>query len=225
MSVATHLGIDLADYDARIRTFIPDYETMLAAAAAVVPANARTIVDLGTGTGALATQCLARAPEARIVGIDEDGEILEAARHRLQGLGGPGSKATFLNQSFLRAPLPRCDAVVSSIALHHVRTRAAKAALYRNVRKALGPRGLFVIVDCYPATSKTLARQQRDAWKAHLHQSYTPPEADALFAAWAKDDTYVPLDTEMGLLRRCGFAVEVIWRNGSFAVISASGRR
>jgi trans-aconitate methyltransferase len=219
MSVATHLGIDLADYDARIRTFIPDYETMLAAAAAIVRPEARTIVDLGTGTGALAAQCLARAPHARIVGIDEDGEILQAATARL------GSRATFVNQSFLRAPLPACDAVVASFALHHVRTRSAKAGLYRRVRKALGSRGLFVIVDCHPATARTLARQQRDAWRAHLRHTYAPPEADALLEAWKKEDVYVPLDAEMALLRGAGFAVEIVWRNGSFAVISGSVRR
>jgi len=213
MGVATHLGIDLADYDARIRTFIPDYETMLAAAAAVIPASARTIVDLGTGTGALAAQCLTRAPRARIVGIDADGEILQAARQRL------GPSATFINQSFLRAPLPPCDAVVASFALHHVRTRPAKAALYRRIRKALRSRGTFVIVDCHPASARTLASQQRDAWLAHLRESYTPPEADALLAAWAKEDVYVPLEVEMALLRRSGFAGEVIWRHGSFAVI------
>jgi len=213
MSVATHLGIDIVDYDARIRTFIPDYETMLAAAAGVIPPGARTIVDLGTGTGALAAQCLTRAPNARIVGIDEDGEILQAATKRL------GPSATFVNQSFLRAPLPSCDAVVASFALHHIRTRAAKAALYRRVRKALRSRGVFVIVDCHPATARTLARQQRDAWRAHLRATYAPPEADALLEAWAKEDIYVPLDAEMTVLRRAGFAVEVIWRNGSFAVI------
>jgi len=215
MSVATHLGIDLADYDARIRTFIPDYETMLAAAAAVVPADARTIVDLGTGTGALAAQCLTRAPHARIVGVDEDGGILQAAASRL------GPRATFVNESFLRAPLPPCDAVVASFALHHVRTRPAKAALYRRIAKALGRRGSFVIVDCHPATARPLARQQRDAWLAHLRESYAPPEAEALLDAWKKDDVYVPLDAEIALLRDAGFAVEIVWRNGSFAVLCA----
>jgi tRNA (cmo5U34)-methyltransferase len=219
MSVAAHLGIDLVDYDARIRTFIPDYEAMLAAAAAVIPERARTIVDLGTGTGALAAACLRRAPHARIVGIDADADMLPLAEKRL------GQSATFINESFLRAKLPACDAVVASIALHHVRTRAAKTALYRRIRAALRPRGVFVSVDCHPATARTVARAQRDAWVAHLRQSYTPPEADALLAAWAKEDVYVPLDAEIDLLRRSGFAVEVIWRNGSFAVISASGRR
>jgi len=213
MGVAAHLGIDLADYDARIRTFIPDYEAMLAAAAAVIPARARTIVDLGTGTGALAAKCLERAPQARIVGIDADGEMLVAARERL------GSSATFVNESFLRAPLPPCDAVVASFALHHVRTRPAKAALYRRVRKALRARGVFVNVDCQPASARPLATRQRDAWREHLRAAYAPPEADALLEAWAKDDVYVPLDAEMALLRPAGFGVEIVWRYGSFAVI------
>jgi trans-aconitate methyltransferase len=221
MGVATHLGIDLADYDARIRTFIPDYEAMLAAAAEVIPGRARTIVDLGTGTGALAAKCLERVPAARIVGIDADTEILVAARERL------GASATFVNESFLKAPLPACDAVVASFSLHHVRTRPAKSALYRRIRKALRSRGVFVNVDCQPATARALAAQQMDAWREHLRTAYAPPEADALLDAWSKEDVYVPLDAEVALLRRAGFAVEIVWRNGSFAVLaaSASGRR
>src|SRR5262249_52799384 len=181
-----------------------------------------TIVDLGTGTGALAAKCLERAPDARIVGIDADSEMLLAARERL------GERATFVNESFLRAPIPPCDAVVASFALHHVRTRAAKSALYRRVRKALRPRGVLVNVDCQPASARTLAARQRDAWRQHLRGFYAPPEADALLEAWGKEDVYVPLDAEMALLNRAGFEVEIVWRNGSFAVLAAasgSGRR
>ena len=69
MSVATHLGIRVDEYDARIRTFIPDYEDMLDTAAAALPRSTRTLVDLGTGTGALAARCLTSAPRARLVGI------------------------------------------------------------------------------------------------------------------------------------------------------------
>src|SRR6266545_1265517 len=83
MGVAAHLGIDLADYDARIRTFIPDYDVMIEAAAAAVPRGARTIVDLGTGTGTLAARCLSHAPRARIAGIDSDPDILAVAARRL----------------------------------------------------------------------------------------------------------------------------------------------
>src|SRR5712672_61023 len=123
MGVASHLGIDLTEYDSRIRTFIPHYEEMLDVAAAAVPPRARSIVDLGVGTGALSSRCLATAGRATAIGIDLDPEMLALAKRRL------GARAAFITGSFLRAPLPPCDALVASFALHHVRTRAAKASL------------------------------------------------------------------------------------------------
>ena len=213
MGVAAHLGIRLAEYDRRIRTFIPDYDEMLDVAAAAVPARARMLVDLGIGTGALAARCLKIAPRARIVGIDVDPEILTMAARRFR------DRATLAAGTFLRTPLPSCDAVVASFALHHVRTRAAKAALYRRVRAALRPRGLFVSVDCQPARDPAVRRAQRDAWLAHLRRSYTATQATKLLAAWSREDVYVPLDSEFALMRRCGFRVEVLWRRGSFAVL------
>jgi len=66
MSVASHLGIKISEYDARIRTFIPDYEEMLRVAASAVPRAARTILDLGVGTGALSAACLT-VPVSRLM--------------------------------------------------------------------------------------------------------------------------------------------------------------
>jgi tRNA (cmo5U34)-methyltransferase len=217
--VAAHLGIELRDYDARIRTFIPDYQAMIGVAAAAVPPAARTIVDLGTGTGALAAQCLKYARHARVVGIDADAAILQLAARRL------GHRATLVCGSFLRTGLPAADAVVASYALHHIRTRAAKAALYRRVGAALRRGGVFVTVDCHPATSRTLARRQQEMWRAHLRKSYGGADTDAFMAAWAKEDVHVPLADEIDLIERGGLAADVLWRKGPFAVLSASVRR
>lgn len=215
MGVATHLGIKLSEYDSRIRTFIPYYEEMLDVAAAAIPSHVRTIVDLGIGTGALSARCLMRARGARTVGIDVDPEILALAAQRL------GNRATFTAGSFLRAPLPTCDALVASFALHHVRTRPAKAALYRRVRAALRPGGLFVAVDCHPASDRAVRRAQFDEWRTHLRRAYTPARAEALLEAWSHEDVYVPLDAETALLRSSGFSVELLWRRGAFAVVLA----
>jgi SAM-dependent methyltransferase len=224
MSVATHLGINLAEYDARIRTFIPHYQAMLVAAASAIPSSARLIVDLGTGTGALAAACLARARRARVVGIDADPGMLPLAARRL------AARATLVRASFLRAPLPDgVDAVVASFALHHVRTRTAKGQLYRRVRLALRPRGVFVSVDCHPSIDRAAARHQFDAWTMHLRRSYSRREADKLLCAWSIEDVYVPLESEIRLLEGAGFDVDVIWRGGAFAVLKAvstfKGRR
>ena len=213
LGVASHLGIELAEYDKRIRTFIPDYEEMLEVAAAAVPSSTRSMIDLGTGTGALAARCLQRKPRAKVLGIDADPEMLKLAARRL------GSRARLQCGSFTRASLPACDAVVASFALHHIRERSAKARLYRRIRVALRKHGVFISVDCHPADSPALGRQQREAWKSHLLASYTRKEAGGLLAAWAREDTYVPLETELALFRRGGLKTEVLWRKGAFAVL------
>lgn len=217
MGVAAHLGIRLAEYDARIRTFIPDYEEMLDVGAGLVPAGGRTIVDLGIGTGALAWRCAKRAPQAKIVGVDADADIMNLARRRL------GARATLLCGSFLRTPLPRCDATVASFALHHVRTRQAKARLYGRIHAALRPGGVFVTVDCHPARDPDLAREQMGVWTAHLLKSYNKSEARKLLNAWSHEDVYTPLEVEIRLMQQSGFEVEILWRRGAFAVLR--GRR
>ena len=216
MGVAAHLGIRIAEYDSRIRTFIPDYEEMLDAAAEAVPPAARTIVDLGTGTGAFASRCLRRAPRARVIGIDTDADILGAARRRL------GPRAALIVKSFLRAEIPSCDAVVASFALHHVRTCAAKARLYRKISASLRSGGRCISVDCQPASDPGIARRQRTQWEAHLHRWYTRREAKRILSSWADEDVYVPLDVEVGLMRRAALRVEVVWRRGAFAVLVAA---
>jgi hypothetical protein len=100
-----------------------------------------------------------------------------------------------------------------------VRTRAAKASLYRRIRAALRPGGVFLIVDSQPATDASVRRAQFDQWLAHLRRSYTAAQAKGIFTSWSHEDVYVPLDAEIDLMRSAGFRVELIWRRGAFAVI------
>ena len=213
MGVAAHLGIDLVEYDERIRTFIPFYEEMLDVAAEAVPRRARAIVDLGTGTGALAARCVEKATKAHVFGIDSDAGILAAAAGRLQKRG------SFLCANFVGTPLPDCDVVVASFALHHVRTRGAKKTLFKRIRHALRRGGSFISVDCHPAADRDIAQEQHDAWKAHLEKWYDKKQAASLLKAWSHEDVYVPLDAEIELMEKAGFAVEILWRKGAFAVL------
>jgi tRNA (cmo5U34)-methyltransferase len=216
MSVATNLGIDLAEYDARIRTFIPDYEEMLEVAADAVPPGARTIVDLGIGTGALAQRCLEVASRAKVVGIDADQEILHVAAQRL------GDRASCVCSDFSGAKISACDAVVASLALHHIPTRKEKTALYRRIARSLRRGGVLVSVDCNPAADADLAGRQHQAWREHLELSYSRARAAALLRAWSHEDFYMPLEVEMELIRRGGLKPEVLWRKGVFAVLRAT---
>lgn len=215
---AAHLGIELAEYDARIRTFIPGYDTMLDLVAEALRTTIRRrvplIVDLGIGTGALSERCLAALPGARIAGVDADEGMLRAARERL---GSP--LKTTIQENFESVEIPRCDAVVASLALHHIPTPARRLRLFRRIARALRPGGVLVSADCYPASDVRLAAFDRQVWLAHLEQSYTPGRSRAYLRAWAKEDHYAFLIDEISTLRRASFTVDVRGRNEGFAVL------
>ena len=218
MSVATHLNIDFSEYDARIRTFVPWYEEMIATAADVLRVMdnpAPTVVDLGIGTGALALQCLQAVPAARLIGIDADQTALEAARVRLARHNG----VEFCFGNFLEAALPSCDAIVASIALHHVPTPEAKQEFSGRCRAALRPGGILVVADFMPAREARLAAQHREAWLAHLQRTYSRAEAEGYLQAWSGEDRYFPLEDELHWLSGAGLSADVVWRTDGFAVI------
>lgn len=220
MSVSAHLRIQIDEYDARIRTFVPWYEQLIATTAQtlqLLEASSPTIVDLGIGTGALAAKCLEIRPEARLVGIDSDEAMLEVARSRLAG----HSRIELIHGDFREVALPPCDAIVACIALHHIKTPVPKQALYAACSAALRPGGYLVSGDCFPAREARLAVSQRELWVTHLEQFYPRAEAEGYLAAWADEDTYFLLEDELQWLRGAGLTPEVVWREGGFAVVMA----
>ncbi len=216
MSATEHLGIKQGEYDRTIATLIPHYRELIDAAADAVDVVARTapaIVDLGTGSGMLAQRLLRVRPKARLIGVDADAAMLAAATRRLRG------NLQTIEEDFERIRIPRADVISASFALHHVPTGRRKAALYRRCISSLRHGGMFVSADCYLASSKDVQAANREAWLRHLQRSYTRRKAEGFLRTWAKEDVYFTLDREIELLRDAGFAVEVMWRKDSFAVI------
>ena len=220
MSVASHLALSPAKYDARIRSLIPLYDELIAEVARALDHAARplrTVVDLGIGTGALARACLDRAPDARIWGIDADADMMAIARTRL---GRLSRRVTMTTGSFLDAVLPSCDAMVASYSLHHIRTRKAKQAFYRRCYAALRPGGVLITGDCAPASSPRGFACDLDVWFTHLARTFgTRARGRRVYESWADEDVYMPLAEETRLLERAGFDVDVPWRRSPFAVI------
>jgi tRNA (cmo5U34)-methyltransferase len=225
MSVASHLAISPAKYDAHIRSLIPLYDELIAEVVRALDHAARpvrTIVDLGIGTGALARACLQRLPRARVWGIDADTDMMAIARARL----GPASRRlTMTTGSFLDVSLPPCDAMVASYALHHIRTQPAKLAFYRRCYRALRPGGVLITGDCAPASSARGFARDLDTWFTHLGNTFGGrARGRRVYESWSDEDVYVPLSDEVRLLQRAGFVVDVPWRRSPFAVIVGSGR-
>ena len=218
-SVKRHLDVDADAYDAEIRRFIPYYDDMLATGvdllSSLAPAAAH-VLDLGGGTGALSAAVLRALPEARVTILDVDRAMLEEARRRLTPFG---DRVQFREGSFLDA-LPAADAVVASLALHHVRDLGAKTGLYRAIHAALAPGGVFLNLDAAITEGPRLNALMFDRWAARMNDhGITDAAARDHFAAWEKEDRYLPLDDELAALRSAGFAeVECFWRRGATAI-------
>ena len=225
MSVRAHLAVDPNDYDDRIRRLIPLYDELIPEVARALAHSARRIrriVDLGVGTGALAQACLDQVPEARVWGIDADAAMMQVARKRL---GRRMTRVTLVEGSFLDVPLPACDAIVASYALHHIRTIRQKQTFYRRCYAALRPGGVLVNGDCAPASTPQGFAQDLNVWFTHLARTFGGRAgAKRVYESWADEDTYVPLADELKLLQRAGFKTDVPWRRSPFAVIVAVKR-
>ncbi|HEY8525072.1 MAG TPA: class I SAM-dependent methyltransferase [Acidimicrobiales bacterium] len=134
---------DPATYDDLMAREVPAYRELQAAVGAAAAGAKRAVervLDLGTGTGATARAVLAAHPGAALVGIDENADMLTAARRALPGAD--------LRTGRLEDPLPAgpFDLVVSALAVHHL-DRPGKADLFRRVAATLAPGGRFVLGD------------------------------------------------------------------------------
>jgi tRNA (cmo5U34)-methyltransferase len=147
--------------------------------AALAPPTAH-VLDLGAGTGALSAAVLGSLPGAHVTLLDVDTDMLDEARRRLAPFA---ERVRFREGSFLD-PLPEADAMVASLALHHVHDLDAKADLYRSINEALVPGGVFLNLDAAITEGARLNAQTFDRWAARMtEQGMTDAEARGHFAA------------------------------------------
>jgi SAM-dependent methyltransferase len=220
--VAGHLGVAADEYDRAIRAFIPGYEAMLAAVVhwldGAVPGGG-LVVDLGAGTGGLSEVILDTLPDVRVLLVDVDPNMLEVAMARCSA----HADRCDTRHGRFEDPLPRCHAVVASLALHHVATHPEKRDLYAAIHGALEPGGCVVVADALVYADGVERRRMLEDLYAHMGRGgIGRAEAEAHLAQWAQEDFYVSLPDELGLLAAGGFPrPDCFWRDGLIAVYGA----
>jgi tRNA (cmo5U34)-methyltransferase len=121
---------------------VPDYERLQDEIAVAAGRDARSMLELGTGTGETARRVLARNPAARLLGLDASSEMLDGAKAML-----PADRVE-LRVARLEEPLPEgpFEVVFSALTVHHLEG-PGKADLFRRVADVLPPGGRFVLGD------------------------------------------------------------------------------
>jgi len=220
--VAGHLGVAADDYDRTIRTFIPGYERMIATVVHWLDGHVPSgglVVDLGAGTGALSAAILDALPDVFVQLVDVDPNMLEVAATRCSSHAGRYE----LRRGRFEDELPRCHAVVASLALHHVATHDEKRELYTAIFAALEAGGLVVVGDALVHPDGPERRRLIEDLYVHMAgHGISRAEAEAHLAQWAEEDFYVSLPDELALIADAGFPrPDVFWRDGFVAVYGA----
>ena len=135
------------------------------------------VLDLGCGDGRLAAIVLAAYPDSSVLCVDMSPTMLAAATKRF----GDNPRVTLVAHN-LDEPLPfdePFDAVVSSLAIHHV-TDERKHALYGEIARLLSVGGVFCNLDL--VASPTTALHER--WRNEMDATDDP--SDVLRDLWSQ---------------------------------------
>ena len=180
-----------------MREAVPGYDQVEDETVAATGAGAKSVLELGIGTGETARRVLARHPEAKLIGIDGSPGMVAVARDTL-----PAHRVTVLVGD-LEDPLPEgpFDLVVSALAVHHLHADS-KADLFRRIANALEPGGRFVLADVVTP----------------LNPSYVVTAIDP------EVDYPSTLDEQLAWLDAAGISPEVTWTHRDLVVIVGTAR-
>lgn len=190
------------DYLRRVDT-IPRRAEGEATLVELIPANARRILDLGTGAGRLLALVKEAHPQAQFVGLDFSQTMLDEMRRKF----GSDPNVTLVEHN-LEQPLPAIgpfDAIISSFVIHHL-VHDRKRALYAEVYALLSPGGVFCNLEHVNSPSEKL---HTDFLKAIRRETEDP------------ENKLLDLSTQVRWLNEIGFRdVDCYWKWREFALFA-----
>jgi len=164
-----------------------------------IPINAKRVLDLGTGDGRLLALVRLNNPSIEGVALDFSDPMIEKAEKRFAN----DNKVTIVKHDF-SLPLPkvqlgRFDAIVSSLAIHHL-THSRKKQLYTEIFNILNPKGVFCNLEHVSSPTENLH------WKFVAAIGWTPETEDP-------SNKLLDVHTQLQWLREIGFMdVDCFWK-------------
>ncbi|MBN1781198.1 class I SAM-dependent methyltransferase [bacterium] len=221
-TVRAHFEQEAPVYDGTILKLIPGYRQMISAVVDALPFGPQdefSLVDLGCGTGSLTRAILSRFPEARVTALDFSAAMIGEARENLKN-----ERIRFVHRDFSKWTWDQpYDAVVSSLALHHLITDEDKKHFYAQCFRHLKPGGMFCNADIVLANTDMLQKAFMGKWKSFMMQSV---DADEIEGQWMvkyrTEDVPARMDDHLIWLKEAGFKyLDIIWKYYNFAVYCA----
>lgn len=207
-----------SSYNTDRARLIPGFAAFYGTALDLLPSDARRVLDLGAGTGLLATMIRERLPDAHLHLIDNSERMLSQARERF----AHDANASFQLADYTAAPWGGpYDAVASALSIHHLDDEAKRQLCHR-IFEDLSPGGLFFNAEQILAPTPEAEVQAREQWLADVRAAGATEQQIADSLLRQQEDRCATIDIQFEWLREAGFVdVRCPYSEGRFAVLCA----
>ena len=215
----------LDDYDSGIRQIIPHYDLMQDVIISMISSDARTILELGSGTGELTIKLLNRNPSIQALCIDYSSRMIDYMKTKVENAGNRNRVQWILNDfsdlDRLDHPYLKeesLDACISMLAVHHLEARK-RMNLIRHVYSMLKPGGHFWIADVLIPKSREMEVYYLGAREKWLMQQNLTQETlaaqmiDREASALQNHDMPDSIHLQLEMFESAGFrSVDILWK-------------
>jgi tRNA (cmo5U34)-methyltransferase len=218
--VKEHFEKEAEEFDNTILKLIPKYNEMIDSMISVIPFESSDkfkLLDLGCGTGNVTKTAKKKFPNSMIDCIDIAENMIQMAKIKLEDYDdikyhvGDFSEVDFKE---------KFDVIVSSLALHHIKTDTDKRKFYIKIYELLESGGIFINSDYVLGSSDYLSKIYRKKWINFMLINVPEREVNEKWIPKEMEEDYpAPLINHLKWLNETGYkSVDVVWKYYGYAV-------
>jgi len=193
-----------ATYDSRIPAILPMDDLFFAQALSFIPSSARTLLELGSGTGYATARVLIRNPGITVHAIDHAPEMIRCAREK------PGLDTVSFYEQDIRDPWPGqgYDVIMSTLCLHHI-PEYDRMEVLKRIYEQLSAGGVFICGDIIRPEDRKAEDLYRKRWIRHM-ENKGMSDQERMTILRSRDANYDDMETVLSFpakMRYAGFSL------------------
>jgi tRNA (cmo5U34)-methyltransferase len=212
--VKEHFEEEAKEFDNTILNLIPRYKDMIICMVSVIPfdnSEEFKLLDLGSGTGNITKAVKEKYPHSKISCIDIAENMIQMAQIKLEDY----TDIEYYTGDFSEFNFEeKYDVIVSSLALHHIKTDEDKKSFYSKIYSALKEGGVFLNSDVVLGSNEKLNQIYRKKWIDFMLLNLPEEEVrEKWLPKQIEEDFPAPLNKHLEWLKEMGFrSIDVIWK-------------
>lgn len=221
MNIEKQFNLIAKEYDENRRRFIPCFDDYYRNSTKMILSGMdkpNRILDLGAGTGLLSYYWYKECSTANYVLVDIAKDMLQVSEKRFDGIENISHHTMDYTK---KLPEDDFDTIISALSIHHL-DDIQKKELFMRIYEMLPEGGVFANYDQFCFDTPEMSRWMDNYWESQLYSSGLTERDIELWKERRKLDKECSVETEITMLRECGFShVQCIYTYHKFSVIAA----